>query len=373
MWPVCKKEFRQFFSSLTGIIAIAVFLLLNGLFLFVFPDTNILDFGYATLDKFFDLAPWILTFLVPAITMRSFAEEFKTGTYEILQTKPLGYAPVVGGKYLGSLLIVVLALLPTLLYVFSMQSLSTGAIDTRVPIGFYIGLVFSAAVFALIPTLCSRLIKNPVTAFIVHIFACFVLFFLLYVFSKSSISESNGNINLEGTFDFYFELFFLAVIFAVIDTPFRRLPSSSIVTFLERTLACLALLLLIYKFSLLFLNTNSAGIDMGGTIGAYIGLFFLAAVFTAIGICCSSFTSNAVVAFIVSAFACFILYTGFNAVSRIASLAAGPGYYIEMLGIDFHYRSISRGVIDSRDIIYFISVIAFFLLFTQRNLIKRKP
>src|SRR6195952_2729531 len=222
MWPVCKKEFRQFFSSLTGIIAIAVFLLLNGLFLFVFPDTNILDFGYATLDKFFDLAPWILTFLVPAITMRSLADEFKTGTYEILQTKPLGYAQVVTGKYLGSLLIVVLALLPTLLYAFSMQSLSAG----------------------------------------------------------------------------------------------------------------------------------DAGIDVGGTIGAYIGLFFLAAVFTAIGICCSSFTSNAVAAFIISAFACFILYTGFNAVSRIASLATGAGYYIEMLGIDFHYRSISRGVIDSRDIIY---------------------
>ena len=112
----------------------------------------------------------------------------------------------------------------------------------------------------------------------------------------------------------------------------------------------------------------------GGTItGSYIGLFFLAAVFTAIGICCSSLTSNAVIAFIVSAFACFILYMGFNAISRIAALASGADYYVEMLGIDFHYRSISRGVIDGRDIIYFISVIAFFLLFTQRNLIKRRP
>ncbi len=243
MWPVCKKEFRQFFSSLTGMIALAVFLLLNGLFLFVFPDTNIIDFGYATLDKFFDLAPWILTFLIPAITMRSLAEEFKAGTYEILQTKPLGQAAVVNGKYLGCLLIVLMALLPTLLYAFSIQSLSAA----------------------------------------------------------------------------------------------------------------------------------NAGIDLGGTAGSYIGLFFLAAVFTSIGICCSSLTANAVVAFIVSAFACFILYSGFNAVSRIGSLAAGAGYYIEMLGIDFHYRSISRGVIDSRDIIYFVSVIAFFLLFTQRNLIKRKP
>ncbi|MEO5593241.1 MAG: gliding motility-associated ABC transporter permease subunit GldF [Chitinophagaceae bacterium] len=243
MWPVCKKEFRQFFSSLTGIIALAVFLLLNGLFLFVFPDSNMLDFGYATLDKFFELAPWILTFLVPAITMRSLAEEFKGGTYEILQTRPLGYAQVVGGKYMGCLLIVVLALLPTLLYAFSMQALSAG----------------------------------------------------------------------------------------------------------------------------------NAGIDIGGVTGSYIGLFFLAAVFTAIGICCSSLTSNAVIAFIVSAFACFILYMGFNAISRIAALASGADYYIEMLGIDFHYRSISRGVIDARDIIYFVSVIAFFLLFTQRNLIKRRP
>ena len=243
MWPVCKKEFRQFFSSLTGIIALAVFLLLNGLFLFVFPDSNMLDFGYATLDKFFELSPWILTFLVPAITMRSLADEFKGGTYEILQTRPLGYAQVVGGKYLGCLLIVVMALLPTLLYAFSMQALSAG----------------------------------------------------------------------------------------------------------------------------------NAGIDVGGVTGSYIGLFFLAAVFTAIGICCSSLTSNAVVAFIVSAFACFILYMGFNAISRMAALASGMDYYVEMLGIDFHYRSISRGVIDGRDIIYFISVFAFFLLFTQRNLIKRRP
>jgi len=243
MWPVCKKEFRQFFSSLTGIIALAVFLLLNGLFLFVFPDSNMLDFGYATLDKFFELAPWILTFLVPAITMRSLADEFKGGTYEILQTKPLGYVQIVGGKYLGCLLIVVMALLPTLLYACTMQALSG----------------------------------------------------------------------------------------------------------------------------------ENAGIDVGGVTGSYIGLFFLAAVFTAIGICCSSFTSNAVIAFIVSAFACFILYMGFNAISRIAALASGADYYVEMMGIDFHYRSISRGVIDARDIVYFISLIAFFLLFTQRNLIKRRP
>ncbi len=243
MWPVCKKEFRQFFSSLTGIIALAVFLLLNGLCLFVFPDTNILDFGYATLDKFFEFAPWIFTFLVPAITMRSFSEEFKGGTYEILHTKPLSYAQIIGGKYTGCFLVVIMALLPTVLYAISVQALSAG----------------------------------------------------------------------------------------------------------------------------------NAGIDTGGTIGSYIGLLLLAAVFTAIGICCSSFTNNAVAAFIISAFACFILYTGFGAISRIPAFSGGADYYLEMLGIDFHYRSISRGVVDSRDIIYFGSVIAFFLLLTRQNLIKRKP
>jgi len=240
MWPVCKKEFRQFFSSLTGYIAIIVFLMLNGLFLFVFPDTNLLDFGYATLDKFFELAPWILLLLIPAITMRSFAEEFKSGTFEILQTKPLSSWQTVFGKYVGALLVVWIALLPTLVYVISIQQLSA-----------------------------------------------------------------------EG------------------------------------------------------------GIDMGATIGSYIGLFFLSAVFTAIGICCSSFTSNAVVAFIISGFACFLIYSGFNAISKVPALQSGADYYIEMLGIDFHYRSISRGVIDSRDIIYFLSMIGLFLAITHRNLVKR--
>ena len=240
MWAVCKKEFRQFFSSLTGYIAIVVFLLLNGLFLFVFPDTNLLDFGYATLDKFFELSPWILLLLIPAITMRSFADEFKSGTYEILQTKPLSRWQVILGKYSGSLLVVLIALVPTIIYAYSVQQLA-----------------------------------------------------------------------VEG------------------------------------------------------------GIDVGGTVGSYLGLVFLAAVFVAIGICCSSFTSNAVVAFILAAFVCFLIYTGFNAISRIPAVESGADYYIEMLGIDFHYRSISRGVVDSRDIIYFLSMDGFFLIITNRNLLKR--
>ena len=239
MWSVCKKELRQFFSSLTGYIAIIVFLLVNGLVLFVFED-NILDFGYATLDRFFQLAPWILLLLIPAITMRSFAEEFKTGTYEVLQTRPLSRWQIIGGKYLGSLIVVFIALLPTLVYIFSIQRLSSGD-----------------------------------------------------------------------------------------------------------------------------------GIDAGATVGSYIGLFFLAAVFTAIGICASSFTNNAVVAFIVSLIGCALLYYGFSAISRLPALTNGADYYVEMTGIDFHYRSISRGLVDTRDIIYFGTVIFLCMAVTSRNLLKR--
>jgi ABC-2 type transport system permease protein len=239
MWSVCKKELRQFFSSLTGYVAIIVFLVVNGLMLFVFED-NILDFGYATLDRFFQLAPWVLLLLIPAITMRSFSEEFKTGTFELLQTRPLRRWQIVMGKYLGSLTVAVVALLPTIVYYFTIQQLST-----------------------------------------------------------------------------------------------------------------------------------DQGIDAGATIGSYIGLFFLAAVFTAIGICASSFTTNSVVAFIAALIGCALLYYGFDAISKLPGLEGGADYYIGMIGIDFHYRSISRGVIDSRDIIYFLSVIILLLNITGRNLLKR--
>lgn len=240
MWAICKKELRQFFSSLTGYIAIVVFLLLNGLFLFVFPDTNLLDYGYATLQQFFEQSPWILLLLIPAITMRSFADEFRGGTFEVLRTRPLTSMQIVNGKYAGSLGVVLISLLPTLVYVYSVQSLSV-----------------------------------------------------------------------------------------------------------------------------------QGGLDLGQTLGSYIGLLFLAAAFTAIGICCSSFTSNAVVAFLIAAFVCFLIYSGFNAISRIPAFTAGADYYIEMLGIDFHYRSVSRGVLDIRDVVYFISLIVLCLVITGRNLSKR--
>ena len=124
-----------------------------------------------------------------------------------------------------------------------------------------------------------------------------------------------------------------------------------------------------YVFTIKSLSTG--GIDGGGIAGAYIGLVFLSAAFTAIGICCSSFTNNAVVAFLSSAFACFILYNGFTTISGIPSLQGGWDYFIEMIGINFHYRSLSRGAVDSRDMIYFLSIIVLFLFITRKKLLNR--
>jgi len=240
MGSICKKELQQFFSNLTGYIAIILFLLVNGIFLFILKDSNLFDFGYATLQSFFELAPWVLLFLVPAITMRSLSEEFRSGTFEMLQTRPLTKWQIVGGKYLAVLLVLLFVILPTLLYVITI----------------------------------------------------------------SRLSAANG-------------------------------------------------------------------IDSGGITGSYVGLFLLAAVFAAIGLCCSSFTNNAVVAFLISAFACLVLYMGFNAISKLPVFMAGFDYYIEMLGIDFHYKSVSRGRLDTRDVIYFASLVALFLIITVKNLLKR--
>lgn len=240
MLSICKKELNQFFSNLTGYIAIILFLLINGIFLFMLQDSSIFEYGFANLNKFFELAPWVLLFLIPAITMRSLSEEFKTGTFEILQTKPLTAWQIAGGKYLSILLIILFVILPTFIYIITVKSLSA-----------------------------------------------------------------------------------------------------------------------------------SGSIDSGGIAGSYLGLFLLSAVFAAISLCCSGLTNNAVVAFLLSAFACLILYFGFNAISKLPFLQGTGDYYVEMLGIDFHYRSISRGVLDSRDLVYFISIIFLSLLITVKTLHKK--
>ncbi len=240
MYSICKKELSRFFSNLTGYIAIILFLLVCGIFLFLLPESSILNNNYASLSAFFEIAPWVLMFLIPAITMHALAEEFKTGTFELLKTKPITGWQIILGKYVAVLIVLVFVIAPTFLYILTVKALAT-----------------------------------------------------------------------------------------------------------------------------------QAGIDGGSIAGSYVGLFLLAALFAAVSLCCSSFTSNAVVAFLISSFVCLLLFYGFNGVSKLPFFTGGADYYIEMLGIDFHYRSISRGVIDSRDVVYFLSLIFLSLLITVKKISKK--
>lgn len=238
MLQVFAKEFNSFLNSLIAYIVIGVFLTAMGLLMWVFPDTAVLDYGYSDMDTLFLLAPYVFIFLVPAITMRSFAEEKKTGTIELLVTKPLTDWNIITGKFLANFFLVLFALFPTLLYYFSIYSLG-----------------------------------NPI-----------------------------GNI------------------------------------------------------------------DTSGVIGSYIGLAFLAAVFCSIGILASSLTRNQIVAFILAAFLCFLVFLGFDSISSLG----GSGLLTKQWGILYHYESMRKGLLDSRDIIYFLSVIFLMLSTTKLILSSRQ-
>lgn len=236
MLAILKKEFNSFFASPIAYLVIGVFLLINGLFLFIFDDDfNILNAGFADVNSFFYLAPWVFLFLIPAITMKSFADEFNSGTIELLKTKPISDWQIVLSKFLASLLLVIIAIIPTFVYVFTVYKLG-----------------------------------NPI-----------------------------GNI------------------------------------------------------------------DFGSTIGSYFGLLFLAATYTAVGLFTSTLSKNQIVAFILGVFITFFLFYGFDAISN---LFKNDSLTIKKLGINEHFKSISRGVIDTRDVIYFLSVSFFFLFITKIRL-----
>ncbi|QHT69247.1 gliding motility-associated ABC transporter permease subunit GldF [Rhodocytophaga rosea] len=241
MLAILKKEIRSFLNSLIAYIIMIIFLTGMGLFVWVFPDTNLLDYGFADLSILFYLAPYVYMFLIPAITMRTFAEEKKAGTLELLLTRPLSDWDIILGKYLASLLLIIFTLIPTLVYYYSVYTLG-----------------------------------NPA-----------------------------GNI------------------------------------------------------------------DSAGVFGSYIGLVLLGAVFTAIGIFASSISDNQITSFIVAAFLCFVLYAGFSSLTSLDALGE-MAYFINQLGIDYHYKALSKGLIDSRNLIYFFSLIAFMLMATRLVLGSRK-
>lgn len=242
MFTLFRKEVFSFLNSLIGYLAIIVFLLINGLFLWVFPlGFNIVDYGYASLDNLFMLSPFVFLFLIPAITMRSFADEKRSGTIEMLLTKPLTDFQIIMAKYLAGVTLVVFALLPTL----------------------------------------------------------------------------------------------------------------------------------IYAASVYLLGLPKGNMDMGGLWGSYIGLLFLASAFVAIGLFVSSITDNQIVAFILALVLSGFAYTGFDFISQLA-LFGKADLFVMSLGIQAHYASMSRGVIDTRDVLYFFSLIALFILLTKIALESRK-
>lgn len=241
MIQVFAKEFNSFLNSLIAYIVIAVFLVGIGLLIWVFPETSVLDYGYADLDTLFSLGPYVFVFLIPAITMKSFAEERKIGTLELLLTKPLTDWDVVIGKFLASFLLMIVAILPTIVYYISIFQLG----------------------------------------------------------------EPVGNI----------------------DTP--------------------------------------------GVIGSYIGLILLGGVFCAVGVFASSVTNNQIVSFLLAAFLCITFYSGFDALSTLASTGT-LALRIKQFGILYHYESLSRGLIDSRDLIYFFSVAGILIVGTKTVLSSRQ-
>lgn len=178
MLAIFQKEINSFFSSLVAYIVMAVFLTAIGLLMWVFPDTNVLNYGYADMGTFFSLTPYVFLFLIPAITMRSIAEEVRTGTMELLLTKPLSDWQLVIGKFLANWLLVVITLLPTLLYYYSLVQLGNpiGNIDTGAVLGSYVGLGLLGAVFVAVGVWASSLTDNQIVAFVVAVFVCFLLY-----------------------------------------------------------------------------------------------------------------------------------------------------------------------------------------------------
>lgn len=242
MLSIFQKEINAFFSSILGYIVIGVFLVIMGLVMWVFPESSILEYNYATLDQLFNVAPLIFMFLIPAITMRSFAEEQQNGTIELLSTKPVREMDIILGKFFANLLLLIFTLIPTLIYYYTVHELGS----------------------------------------------------------------PKGNL------------------------------------------------------------------DSGAILGSYIGLVLLGSCFVAIGLFASSLTNNQIVSFILATFLCFFFYWVFDFISLLPVFVGKVDDVVQMLGIDYHYNSISRGVIDSRDVVYFISLVAVFLVMTQVSLERRK-
>jgi len=202
MYAVFKRELLSFLSSMVAYITIGIFLAVSGLLLWFFPDTSVLDYGYADLGGFFSLVPYLFMFLIPAITMRSFAEEQKEGTYELLVTKPISQWQIIWAKYLACVILVLLALIPTLIYYYSISKLGLpeGNIDSGSVIGSYIGLFLLGSAFTAIGIFASSLTKNQIIAFAIAAALCAFAFlgfdYTSEIFSMQSFETTISSLGI---------------------------------------------------------------------------------------------------------------------------------------------------------------------------------
>ncbi|MCW9036402.1 gliding motility-associated ABC transporter permease subunit GldF [Altibacter sp.] len=213
MVAIIKREINAFFAGPIGYMVIATFLVINGLFLWVFAGTfNILDAGFADLSAFFELAPWVLLFLIPAVTMRAFSEEMKMGTLELLLTKPIALKNIVLGKYFGAVILIVIALLPTLLYILTISNLGNppGNWDIGSTIGSYIGLLFLVFAYTAIGVFASTLSQNQIVAFLIAVIFCFALYY-----GFEGVAELTGSAMVQ---EFGMKAHFDSVARGVLDT-----------------------------------------------------------------------------------------------------------------------------------------------------------
>ncbi len=178
MIAILRKEINEFLNSLIAYVVIGIFLIGIGLIMWVFPDTNVMDYGYASMESLFALGPYVFMFLIPAITMKSFAEEKRNGTIELLYTLPFRELDIVLGKFFAGFVLVLFSILPTLIYYFSLSYLANpvGNIDTAGIVGSYIGLILLAGIFTSIGIFASALSKSQIVSFILAAFLCFVFY-----------------------------------------------------------------------------------------------------------------------------------------------------------------------------------------------------
>ncbi len=207
MFSIYRKEITGFLNSLIAYLVMIVFITFIGLFMWVFPDSNIMDYGFADMESLFTFGPIAYLLLIPAITMRTFAEEKKDGTIELLMTKPLTDWQIILGKYFASFSLVVFALVPTLIYYFSVYTLGSpiGNIDSAAVFSSYIGLLLLGGVYTSIGILSSAITSNQIFSFIISLIVCYFFYDGISRMASLDLWEGSRNFLSQFSLSYHYE------------------------------------------------------------------------------------------------------------------------------------------------------------------------